>query len=359
MPTAVLDATDSIAAAVALPSVTLAQPRGFCAGVVRAIDIVERALALHGAPVYVFHEIVHNGHVVAALRERGAVFVNDLADVPAGAVTVFSAHGVSRKVTSQAARRQLDVIDATCPLVTKVHKQAQRYAALGYSIVVIGHPGHEEVEGTMGSVDAKVYLVSTVLDVQALALPSDEPLAYVTQTTLSLDDTRDVIAALEARFPARARAARDRHLLRHAEPPERSARARGAMRPGDRGRRAQQFELGAFARSRGAGRRAGTPGRACRRGRSGLAARCRADRHLRWCLDPRSAGEAGVRSSARARRRQTCVRSKACRRTWCSACRRNCCAEPQPSIGEHMNAQVPRRRTGGHACRRTGAAPRT
>jgi 4-hydroxy-3-methylbut-2-en-1-yl diphosphate reductase len=202
MPIAVLDAPDSIAAKVAAPSVTLAEPRGFCAGVVRAIDIVERALALHGAPVYVFHEIVHNGHVVAALRERGAVFVNDLADVPAGAVTVFSAHGVSRKVTAQAARRQLDVIDATCPLVTKVHKQAQRYAALGYSIVVIGHRGHEEVEGTMGSVDAKVYLVSTVRDVQALQLPSDEPLAYVTQTTLSIDDTRDVIAALEARFPA-------------------------------------------------------------------------------------------------------------------------------------------------------------
>ncbi len=182
--------------------VLLAQPRGFCAGVTRAIEIVERALAIHGAPVYVFHEIVHNGHVVADLRERGAVFVDSLDDVPPGAVTVFSAHGVSRAVVAQARRRELDVIDATCPLVTKVHTQAQRYARLGFSIIVIGHRGHEEVEGTMGSVDAPVYLVSTVADVQALPLSVDAPLAYVTQTTLSLDDTAGVIAALQARFPA-------------------------------------------------------------------------------------------------------------------------------------------------------------
>ncbi|MCU0951844.1 MAG: 4-hydroxy-3-methylbut-2-enyl diphosphate reductase [Burkholderiaceae bacterium] len=182
--------------------VLLAQPRGFCAGVTRAIEIVERALALHGAPVYVFHEIVHNGHVVADLRARGAVFVDSLDDVPPGAMTVFSAHGVSRAVVRQAQRRALDVIDATCPLVTKVHLQAQRYARLGFSIIVIGHRGHEEVEGTMGSVDAPVHLVSTVADVQALPLAADAPLAYVTQTTLSLDDTREVIAALTARFPA-------------------------------------------------------------------------------------------------------------------------------------------------------------
>ena len=182
--------------------VLLAQPRGFCAGVTRAIEIVERALALHGAPVYVFHEIVHNGHVVADLRARGAVFVDSLDQVPPGAMTVFSAHGVSRAVVAQARRRTLDVLDATCPLVTKVHLQAQRYARLGFSIVVIGHRGHEEVEGTMGSVDAPVYLVSTAADVQALPLRSDAPLAYVTQTTLSLDDTREVIAALTARFPA-------------------------------------------------------------------------------------------------------------------------------------------------------------
>ena len=180
----------------------LAQPRGFCAGVVRAIEIVERALQLHGAPVYVFHEIVHNGHVVADLRARGAIFVDDLASVPVGAVTVFSAHGVSRAVVAQARARKLDVIDATCPLVTKVHLRAQRYAAAGHAIIVIGHRGHEEVEGTMGSVDAPVYLMSTTDDVLALPLEPDSPLAYVTQTTLSLDDTREVIAALRERFPA-------------------------------------------------------------------------------------------------------------------------------------------------------------
>ncbi len=182
--------------------VVLAQPRGFCAGVVRAIEIVQRALALHGAPVYVFHEIVHNGHVVADLRARGAVFVDDLDSVPRGAVTVFSAHGVSRVVVAQAACRALEVIDATCPLVTKVHLQAQRYARMGFSIIVIGHRGHEEVEGTMGSVDAPVHLVSSADDVASLPLRRDAPLAYVTQTTLSLDDTREVIAALQARFPA-------------------------------------------------------------------------------------------------------------------------------------------------------------
>ena len=182
--------------------VHLAQPRGFCAGVVRAIEIVERALKLHGAPVYVFHEIVHNGHVVADLRARGAVFVDDLTDVPAGATTVFSAHGVSRAVVAQAEARGLDVIDATCPLVTKVQVQARRDAAEGRAIIVIGHPGHEEVEGTMGSVDAPVHLVSTVQDVHALPLGRETALAYVTQTTLSLDDTREVIAALHERFPA-------------------------------------------------------------------------------------------------------------------------------------------------------------
>jgi 4-hydroxy-3-methylbut-2-en-1-yl diphosphate reductase len=182
--------------------VHLAQPRGFCAGVVRAIEIVERALKIHGAPVYVFHEIVHNGHVVADLRARGAVFVDDLTYGPAGATTVFSAHGVSRAVVAQAEARGLDVIDATCPLVTKVHVQARRYAAEGRAIIVIGHPGHEEVEGTMGSVDAPVHLVSTVQDVHALPLGRETALAYVTQTTLSLDDTREVIAALHERFPA-------------------------------------------------------------------------------------------------------------------------------------------------------------
>ncbi len=182
--------------------VLLARPRGFCAGVVRAIEIVERALELHGAPVYVFHEIVHNGHVVAGLRARGAVFVDALAQVPHGAVTVFSAHGVSLAVVREAEARGLQVIDATCPLVTKVHLQAQRYAQRGHTIVVIGHAGHEEVEGTMGRVATEVHLVSDVAQVGLLPMPSDAPVAYVTQTTLSLDDTRGIIAALKQRYPA-------------------------------------------------------------------------------------------------------------------------------------------------------------
>jgi len=182
--------------------VLLARPRGFCAGVVRAIEIVERALDLHGAPVYVFHEIVHNGHVVADLRTKGAVFVDSLEQVPKGAVTVFSAHGVSLAVVQQSQSRKLQVIDATCPLVTKVHLQAQRYARQGHVIVVIGHPGHEEVEGTMGRVETEVHLVSDIAQVAALPMPADAPVAYVTQTTLSLDDTRGIIAALKARYPA-------------------------------------------------------------------------------------------------------------------------------------------------------------
>lgn len=182
--------------------IMLAQPRGFCAGVVRAIDIVELTLATYGPPVYVFHEIVHNRHVVESLQSRGAVFVQDLAEIPAGAVTIFSAHGVSNTVVKQASRNKLRVIDATCPLVTKVHLQAQRYSRGGYDIVIIGHLGHEEVEGTMGSVDGPVYVVSTMEDVVRLQVSNPERVAYVTQTTLSIDDTRDVIAALKRRFPS-------------------------------------------------------------------------------------------------------------------------------------------------------------
>ena len=182
--------------------VILAQPRGFCAGVVRAIDIVELALDVHGAPVYVFHEIVHNRHVVESLRARGAIFVDALNTVPEGAVTIFSAHGVSTVVVKEAEARGLKVIDATCPLVTKVHLQAQRYSKEGRDIVIIGHAGHQEVEGTMGSIKGPVFLVSTVDEVRALEVANPDAVAYVTQTTLSLDDTRDVIAALKERFPA-------------------------------------------------------------------------------------------------------------------------------------------------------------
>ena len=179
----------------------LAQPRGFCAGVVRAIDIVELALEVHGPPVYVFHEIVHNRHVVEGLQKRGAVFVEQLDAVPPGSVTVFSAHGVSTAVVDQAKRSRLRIVDATCPLVTKVHLQAQGYSRQGYAIVIIGHAGHEEVEGTQGSIEGPVHIVSTVKDVEALSVPPGQRLAYVTQTTLSIDDTRDVIEALKRRFP--------------------------------------------------------------------------------------------------------------------------------------------------------------
>ncbi len=178
----------------------LAQPRGFCAGVVRAVEIVDRALAMHGSPVYVRHEIVHNAHVVDKLKAKGAIFVEELDEVPNGALTVFSAHGVAREIVDEAARRALPVIDATCPLVTKVHIQGRRYAARGRTIVLIGHAGHPEVDGTIGQIDAPVHLVSTIEDVAALDLPVATPLAYVTQTTLSVDDTRHIIEALSARF---------------------------------------------------------------------------------------------------------------------------------------------------------------
>lgn len=181
--------------------VILANPRGFCAGVVRAIEIVERSLERYGAPVYVRHEIVHNRHVVETLRAKGAVFVEELSDVPDGAMTVFSAHGVARTVEDEARARGLPVFDATCPLVTKVHLQGRRYAKAGRTLVMIGHEGHAEVVGTRGQVDATVHLVSTEADVAALDLPLDTPLAYITQTTLSVDDTKSVIAALAAKFP--------------------------------------------------------------------------------------------------------------------------------------------------------------
>ena len=180
--------------------VVLAQPRGFCAGVVRAIDIVERALAKHGAPVYVRHEIVHNRHVVEALKRKGAVFVEDVEDVPPGAVTVFSAHGVARSVEAAAAARGLRVLDATCPLVAKVHSQGSRYAAQGRTVVLIGHAGHPEVVGTLGRIPQPVHLVGSVAEVEALPVPPGTPVAYITQTTLSVDDTRAIIAALQARY---------------------------------------------------------------------------------------------------------------------------------------------------------------
>jgi 4-hydroxy-3-methylbut-2-enyl diphosphate reductase len=181
--------------------VVLAQPRGFCAGVDRAIEIVERALKAYGAPIYVRHEIVHNTYVVEDLRRKGAVFVNELDEVPGGGTVVFSAHGVSKAVQADAERRGLRVFDATCPLVTKVHVEVAKMHAAGYEIVMIGHEGHPEVEGTMGQLAEGMHLVETVDDVATLTVRDPERLAYVTQTTLSLDDAAAVIDALKRRFP--------------------------------------------------------------------------------------------------------------------------------------------------------------
>jgi len=180
--------------------VVLAQPRGFCAGVVRAIDIVERALEKYGEPVYVRHEIVHNKHVVDTLKNKGARFVEELDEVPDNAVTVFSAHGVPQTVVSEAKARGLPILDATCPLVSKVHNQGKRYVNHGRKLILIGHAGHPEVEGTMGQVGAPVHLVSSEVDVDALDIPIGTPVAYITQTTLSIDDTRSIIASLKRKF---------------------------------------------------------------------------------------------------------------------------------------------------------------
>ena len=181
--------------------VWLASPRGFCAGVERAIEIVERALELHGPPVYVRHEIVHNKRVVETLRAKGAVFVEEVDDVPDGAVTIFSAHGVAESVENEAKRRNLPVIDATCPLVSKVHKEGQNQAKKNRQVILIGHEGHPEVEGTQGRIPGGVLLVTKPEDVAKLKVRDPDMLAYVTQTTLSVDETRDVIEALKQRFP--------------------------------------------------------------------------------------------------------------------------------------------------------------
>jgi 4-hydroxy-3-methylbut-2-en-1-yl diphosphate reductase len=181
--------------------VILAQPRGFCAGVVRAIEIVERALQKYGPPVYVRHEIVHNKRVVETLKAKGARFVENLSEIPPNAVTIFSAHGVSRSVQEEAKKRGLPVLDATCPLVSKVHNQGKRYVGQGRVLILIGHAGHPEVEGTMGQISGPVLLVQTEKDVETLEIPPNTPVAYITQTTLSVDDTRGIIAALQRRFP--------------------------------------------------------------------------------------------------------------------------------------------------------------
>jgi 4-hydroxy-3-methylbut-2-enyl diphosphate reductase len=182
--------------------ILLAQPRGFCAGVDRAILIVKDALRQYGAPIYVRHQIIHNARVVAELSSEGAVFIEELAEVPDGATLIFSAHGVSAQIKYLASLRDLRIFDATCPLVNKVHVEVQKLHAAGISIVMIGHAGHPEVEGTMGQVNDNIYLVQRVTDIANLPLLSDQQIAYVTQTTLSIDETREIIAALKARFPS-------------------------------------------------------------------------------------------------------------------------------------------------------------
>jgi 4-hydroxy-3-methylbut-2-enyl diphosphate reductase len=184
-----------------LQEVVLAEPRGFCAGVDRAIEIVERALALHGAPIYVRHEIVHNTYVVEDLRTKGAIFIEDLADVPAGATLVFSAHGVSQAVRQEAAVRGFQVFDATCPLVTKVHVEVAKLHKEGYEFLMIGHKGHPEVEGTVGQLTDGIYLVEDVADVQRVQVKNPQRLAVVTQTTLSVDDAAEILEAVKIRFP--------------------------------------------------------------------------------------------------------------------------------------------------------------
>jgi 4-hydroxy-3-methylbut-2-en-1-yl diphosphate reductase len=179
----------------------LASPRGYCAGVERAVETVERALALYGSPVYVRKQIVHNSHVVRDLEARGAVFVDSVADVPEGAAVVFSAHGVAPAVRQESEDRRLTSIDATCPLVTKVHTQARRYAKAGYAIVLIGHAGHEEVEGTLGEAPEAIVLVQSAEEAERVSLPTEGPLAYITQTTLSVDETGEIVSVLRRRFP--------------------------------------------------------------------------------------------------------------------------------------------------------------
>jgi 4-hydroxy-3-methylbut-2-enyl diphosphate reductase len=222
--------------------VVLAQPRGFCAGVERAIEIVERAIEKYGPPIYVLHEIVHNRHVVERLRAKGAQFVDEIDEVPPGSVTIFSAHGVASEIERRAGERGLPVIDATCPLVSKVHIEGQRYANQGREIVLIGHAGHPEIEGTMGRITGWVHLISRPEEVAKLNVADPDKLAFITQTTLSVDDTRAVIETLKARF-LRSSGRIPKISAMRRKPAASGARARQARRCRARGRRPQQLQL--------------------------------------------------------------------------------------------------------------------
>ena len=252
----------------------LAAPRGYCAGVDRAVVTVEKALDLYGAPVYVRKQIVHNKHVVSDLESRGAIFVEELDEVPEGETVVFSAHGVSPAVHAQAADRQLKTIDATCPLVTKVHHEAKRFADQDYDILLIGHEGHEEVEGTAGEAPEHIQLVQGPGDVADIVVRDPSKVAWLSQTTLSVDETLETVAAIRGEVPRAARPAQRRHLLRHPEPPAGHQGDRPGRRPGHRGRFGQLLELRAPGRGGPRGRRCrGVPRRRRDRDRRGLARR--------------------------------------------------------------------------------------
>ena len=245
--------------------ILLANPRGFCAGVDRAIDIVERAIDLFGAPIYVRHEVVHNKYVVDRLRTIGAVFVEELNEVPDGATVIFSAHGVSRAIQMEAEHRSLKVFDATCPLVTKVHMEVTRYAREAREVFLIGHAGHPEVEGTIGQFDTSyggsIYLVETVEDVRSVKVRNAGHLAFVTQTTLSVDDTASIVEALRSAFPGPQGPGQGGHLLRHPEPPGRGQGSDPSLRSAGGGRVAVELEFEPAARDGRQGRHPRLSGR--------------------------------------------------------------------------------------------------
>ncbi len=252
--------------------ILLAAPRGYCAGVDRAVQTVEKALDLYGPPVYVRKEIVHNKHVVESLEQRGAVFVDEETEVPEGETVVFSAHGVAPSVHANAEHRGLNTIDATCPLVTKVHVEARKFAADGYTIVLVGHEGHEEVEGTTGEAPEHILLVQTEADAERLEVENPDKVAFITQTTLSVDETMGIIRKLRERFPNMVGPAHRRHLLRDAEPPGRREAARPALRPRARDRLAQLVQLQPPGGGRTPARRRLLPDRQRARGEGGVVA---------------------------------------------------------------------------------------
>ncbi len=315
----------------AVMKVILAKPRGFCAGVVRAIEIVERALDKYGPPVYVRHEIVHNKWVVDSLKARGARFVEDLSEVPPDAITIFSAHGVSKKVVDEAADRGLRVLNATCPLVSKVHAQGRHYIRNGRTVILIGHAGHPEVEGTLGQIPGPVLLVQTEKDVDALDLPIDTPIAYVTQTTLSVDDTRGVIAALFRRFKdvvgpgtqdiCYATQNRQTALLELTKLVD-VIFVVGAQ---------ESVQFQSAARNRPRSRNSDPPDRQWQRDQAGMAARCRSRRHHRRRLGAGNHGPRRHQCAAPDRRRSKYSPCRGRTSTSNSACRSNCSTCPAPS----------------------------